>query len=144
MYVQFVHLALRNQGVGVELVYEGTCCLALFLTEGEIGAPVVCVFSIFNAGGSVCGCMCVCTNTHTTHMGYSVVSPGVGIRHLEGLKNPDGLNLGICVSYMWSKYTCVCICMCTHIFICLYIVYTYIYMSLYRMYAQFVSFGIGE
>jgi len=30
-------------------------------------------------------------------MGYSVVSPGVGMRHLEGPKNPDGLNLGIYV-----------------------------------------------
>jgi len=26
---------------------------------------VVCVFSIFKAGGSVCGCMCVYTHTHT-------------------------------------------------------------------------------
>jgi len=34
-------------------------------------------------------------HTHTAQMGYSVVSPGVGMRHLEGLKNPDGLNLGI-------------------------------------------------
>ena len=28
-------------------------------------------------------------------VGYSVVSPGVVMRHLEGPKNPDGLNLGI-------------------------------------------------
>jgi len=26
---------------------------------------VVCVFSIFDAGGSVCGCMCMCTHAHT-------------------------------------------------------------------------------
>jgi len=41
--------------------------------------------------------MCVYTHTytHTAHMGYLVVSPGVGMRHLEGLKNPDGLNLSI-------------------------------------------------
>jgi len=111
MYVQFVHLALVNEGRGVQLVYEDTCCFAWgVIFDRRTDRVVVCVFSIFNAGGSVCGCMCVCTNTHTTHMGYSVVSPGVGIRHLEGLKNPDGLNLGICVSYMWSKYTCVCIC----------------------------------
>jgi len=58
---------------------------------------VVCVFSIFNADGSVCGCMCVYTHihTHTAQMGYSDVSPGVGMRHLEGPKNLDGLNLGI-------------------------------------------------
>ena len=44
-------------------------------------------------------CVCVCvyahTHTHTAQMGYSVVGPGVGIRHLEGPKNPDGLNLGV-------------------------------------------------
>jgi len=28
---------------------------------------VVCVFSVFNAGGSVCGCVCVYTHTHNTH-----------------------------------------------------------------------------
>ena len=56
----------------------------------------VCVFSIFNAGGIVCGCMCVYTHTHThiAQMVYSDVSPKVGMRHLEGPKDPDGLNLG--------------------------------------------------
>ena len=41
----------------------------------------------------------VYTHTHTAQMGYSDVSPGVGMRHLEGPKNPDGLriNFGICV-----------------------------------------------
>ena len=35
----------------------------LFLTEGEI--EVLSMFSlVFNAGGSVCGCMCVYTHTH--------------------------------------------------------------------------------
>jgi len=58
---------------------------------------VVCVFSIFNAGGSVCGFVCVYTHTHThtAQMGYLDVSPGIGMRHLEGPENPDGLNLGI-------------------------------------------------
>ena len=53
---------------------------------------VFCVFSIFNAGGSVRECMCVFTHTniHNAQMGYSVVSPaGVGMRHLEGPKNSD-------------------------------------------------------
>ena len=56
-------------------------------------------FGIFNARGSVRGHMCVYTHTHTpaAQMGYSDVSPGVGMRYLEGLKNPDGLNLGIYV-----------------------------------------------
>jgi len=41
--------------------------------------------------------MCVYTHTHThsTQMGYSDVRPGVDMGHLEGPKNPDGLNLGI-------------------------------------------------
>ena len=58
---------------------------------------VVCVFFMFNVGGSVCGCMCVYTHTHThtTQMEYADVSPGVGMRHLEGPKNPNGLNLRI-------------------------------------------------
>ena len=35
------------------------------------------------------------TQTHTVQMGCSDVSPGVGMRHLKGPKNPDRLNLGI-------------------------------------------------
>jgi len=68
---------------------------------------VVCVFSVFKAGGSVCGCMCVYmhTHTHTAQMGYSDASPGVGMRHLEGPKNPVGLNLGICFIRMCVQST---------------------------------------
>jgi len=62
----FVHSALGNKDGGVQLVYEGTCCLAwevVFDRKKDRG--VICVFSIFNAGGSVCGCMCVYAHTHT-------------------------------------------------------------------------------
>jgi len=71
----------------------------IFFFDRRRDRGVICVFSIINAGGSVCGCRCVYTHTHahTAHMGYLDVSPGVGMRHLEGPKNPDGLNLGICV-----------------------------------------------
>ena len=50
-----------------------------------------CVFSIFDAGGSVHGYMCVYTHTRT-HTAYGVLdaSPGVRTRHLEGPKNLDG------------------------------------------------------
>jgi len=50
----------------------------------------------------------VCSNkSHTTQMGYSDVSPGVGMRHLEGPKNPDGLNLGIHVFiYVYKVHMC--------------------------------------
>jgi len=111
MYVQFVHSALGNEDGVVQLVYEGTCCLAwgaIFDRRKDSG--VVCVFSIFNASGSVCGCRCVYTHTrtHTAHMGYLDMSPGVGMRHLEGLKNPDGLNLGIHIFvYVYKVHMCM-------------------------------------
>jgi len=60
------HSVLGNEDAGVQLVYESTCCLAwgvIFDRKKDRG--VVCVFSIFNAGGSVCRCMCVYTHTHT-------------------------------------------------------------------------------
>ena len=115
MYVQFVHSALGNEDGVVQLVYEGTCCLAWgVIFDRRKDSGVVCVFSIFNAaGGSVYVCECVYTHTHThtAHMGCSDVSLGVGMRHLEGPKNPDGLNLDIRIFvYVFAKYTCVCIC----------------------------------
>ena len=68
------------------------------------------VFSIFNAGGGVCGCICVYTHTHThlTQMGYLDVNPGVGMRHLEGPKNPDGLNLNMHIFvYVYRVHMCI-------------------------------------
>ena len=77
--------ALGNEDGEVQLVYEGTWCLAwgvIFDRRKDRGVGVifdrrkdrgvVCVFSIFNAGGSVCGCVCVYTHkhTHTAQMGY--------------------------------------------------------------------------
>jgi len=65
MHVQFVRSALGERGCRVQLVYESTCCLSwgvIFDRRKDRG--VVCVFSIFNAGGSVCGCVCVYTHTH--------------------------------------------------------------------------------
>jgi len=81
----------------------------LFLKEGKIGMLPV-VFSIFNAGGGVCGCICVYTHTHThlTQMGYLDVNPGVGMRHLEGPKNPDGLNLNMHIFvYVYRVHMCI-------------------------------------
>ena len=60
------HLALGNEDVGVQLVYESACCLAwgaIFDRRKDRG--VVCIFSIFKAGGSVCGCVLVYMHTHT-------------------------------------------------------------------------------
>jgi len=112
------HLALGNEDGGAQLIYESACCLAwggIFDRRKDSG--VVCVFSIFNAGRSVRVCECVYTHTHThtAQMRCSDVSPGVGMRHLEGPKNPDGLNLDI------------------HIFVYAYKVHMYIYMLRGRM-----------
>ena len=51
--------------------------------------------------------MCVYTHTHAHTAGYFHVSPGVGMRHLEGPKNPHGLNLGICVfAHVYKVHMC--------------------------------------
>ena len=103
------HLALRNGGF--QLVYENACCLAWgVIFDRRKDRSVACVFSIFNAGGSVCVCVCVYTHTHThaAQMGYLNVSPGVGMRHLEGPKNPDRLNLGIHIFvYVYKVHMCI-------------------------------------
>ena len=92
------HLTLGNEDGGFQLVYESACCLAwgIVLTEGKIGVFSVSSLSLTRVGVYVGVCVCIRTHTHTLHRwGYSDVSTGVGMRHLEGPKNPDGLNLGI-------------------------------------------------
>ena len=95
----------------LSLPFESACCLAWGVTfDRRKDRGVVCVFSVFNAGGSVCVCVFVYmhTHTHTTQMGYLDVSPGVGMRHLEGPKNPDGLNLGIHIFvYVYKVHMCI-------------------------------------
>ena len=107
------HLTLGNEDGGVQLVYKSTCCLAygvVFDRRNDRG--LACVFSIFNAGGSVWRCVCVYphAHTHTAQMGYLDVCPKDQMRHLEGTKNPDGLNL------------------CKHIFVYVYKVHVCMYM----------------
>jgi len=50
------HLALGNEDGQVQPVFESA--LGFIFDRGK-DRVVVCVFSIFNAGGSVCGCVCV-------------------------------------------------------------------------------------
>ena len=100
------HLALRN-GDGV---CESTCCLAwgVILTEGKIG--VLSVSSLFSTrvGVYVGVCVCIRTHTHTVQLVYLDVSPGVGMKHLEGPKNPDGLILGIHIFvYVYKVHMCI-------------------------------------
>jgi len=87
----------------------------LFLTEGTIGVLSVSSPILMRVGVYVGVCVCIRTHTHTAQIGYLDVSPGVGMRHLEGPKNPDGLNLGI------------------HIFVSVYKVHMCIYMLRGRM-----------
>jgi len=101
------HVVLGNEDVGVQLVYESACCLVWgVIFDRRKNTGVGCVFSIFNVGGSVCEC--VYTHTHTAQMGYLEVRPGVGMRHLEGPKNPDGLNIGIHIFvYVYKVHMCI-------------------------------------
>jgi len=69
-----------NEDGRVQLVYEGNCCLAWgIIFERRKDWDIVCVLSIFNTGGSVCGCVCVYTHTHTytAQMRYLMSRKGV-------------------------------------------------------------------
>ena len=107
------HLALGNEDGGVQLLYNSTCCLAWGVTVGRRkDRGVVCVFSIFNAGGSVCGCMCVYTraHTHTAQMGYSVWAQESGWDTGRARRIQMDWMLAYIYLYMCTKYTFVCIC----------------------------------
>jgi len=102
-----------NEEEEVQLVYQGTFCLAwgVILTEGKIGVLSVSSLFLTRVGvyvGASCTYLYTHTHTHTAQMGYSDVSPGVGMRHLEGSKNPEGLNLGIYVFvYVYKVHMCM-------------------------------------
>ena len=76
------------------------------MTEGKRGVLSVSSLFLTQVGVYVCVCVYTHTHTHTAQIGYLDVS----MRHLEGPKNPDGLNLGIHIFVYVSKYTCVYIC----------------------------------
>jgi len=53
-------------------------------------------------------CVYAHTLTHTAQIKYLVMSPGVGMRHLEGPKNPDGPNNGIYIFvYVYKVHMCM-------------------------------------
>jgi hypothetical protein len=77
----------------------------LFLTEGEIGVLFVSSLFLPREGVYVGVGACTHIHTHIAHMGYSDVSPGDGMRHLNGPKNSDGLNLSIYIlAYVYKAY----------------------------------------
>ena len=82
---------------------EGLC-----LTEGKIGVLSVSSLFLTRVRVYVCVCVCIRTHTHTAQMGYLDVSPGVGMRHLQGPKNPDGQNLVIHIFvYVYKVHMCM-------------------------------------
>ena len=78
----------------------------LFLTEGKIVVLSVSSLFLTRVGVYVWVSVCIRTHTHTLHR-CSDVSPGVGMRHLEGPKNP-GLNLDIYIFvYVYKVHMCI-------------------------------------
>ena len=78
-----------------------------FLTEGKIVVLSVSALFLMRVGVYVCVSVCIRTHTHTLHR-CSDVGPGVGMRHLEGPNNPDGLNLGIHIFvYVYKVHMCI-------------------------------------
>ena len=87
--------AFKSLGVGTPMTANETADLQQLIPEKYCDSCIV--QSEFHKNWE-CMCVCVCVYAHIhTHckMGYLDVSPGVGMRHLEVPKNPDGLNLGI-------------------------------------------------
>ena len=79
----------------------------LFVTEGTIVELSVSSLFLTRVGVYVCVCVYIRTHTHTLHM-CSDVSPGVRMRHLEGPKNPDGLNRDIHIFvYVYKVHMCI-------------------------------------
>ena len=84
----------------IPLINSGKC---YFWKEGEIGVLSVFVLFLMRVGVYVGVCACVCvlvvyarTHAHCTWV-TQMWAQGFRTRHLEGLKNPDGLNLSIYV-----------------------------------------------
>jgi len=106
------HLALGSEDGGVQLVYNSTCCLACgVIFDKRKDRGVVCVFSILKAGGSVCGCMCVYTHTHTLHRWGTRCEPRSRDEtpgRPEESRWTKSWHTYICISF--TNYTCVCIC----------------------------------
>jgi len=73
LYAQFVHSALENEGWGVQLFYEGTCCLAWsFLIEEEGQGCCLCLLNFQCEWECMWVYVCIYADTHT-HCTYGVL-----------------------------------------------------------------------
>ena len=89
-------------GMRIEILQKSTLVFLGVLSASSLSSTRVGVY--------VDVCVCIRTHTHTAQMGYSDVSPKVGMRHLVGLENPDVLNLGIHVFvYVYKVHMCMCV-----------------------------------
>jgi len=57
------------------------------------------MYSLTGLGVYVGVCMYIRTHTHTLHVDYSDVSPGVGTRHLEGPKNLEWMKIAFIIAH---------------------------------------------
>jgi len=81
--------------------------VAWLLTEGKIVVLSVSSLYLTRVGVYKCVSLCIRAHTHTLHR-CSDVSPVVGMRHLEGPKNPDVLNLDIHIFvYVYKVHMCI-------------------------------------
>ena len=81
--------------------------VAWLLTEGKIVVLSVSSLYFTRVGVYKCVSLCIRAHTHTLHR-CSDVSPVVGMRHLEGPKNPDVLNLDIHIFvYVYKVHMCI-------------------------------------
>ena len=81
-----------------------------YVSEGEIGVLSVSSLFLTRVGVyvGVCLPLYMHTHAHTAQIWYSDASPGVGMRHLKGRKNPNGLNLCIHMFvYVYKVYKCM-------------------------------------
>jgi len=83
----------------------------LILIEGTIGVWSMSFLFSTRLGVYEGVRVCIRTHTHTVEMGYLDVSPGVGMRHLKGPKDPDGLSLGMYIYIRVSVQVHMCMYM---------------------------------
>ena len=107
MYAQFVHQHWGTRLGGSASPWRPLVawCGRLILTEGETRVLSVSSLILTRVGVYVDVCVCMRTRTHTLHMGYSGVSPGVGKDTWRAQRRQMESISAYLYSYMCAKYT---------------------------------------